>query len=235
MKLSNNKMLSENELQGRIMEVCNTHGIHERDQSFFLKNLISEHRSELSPSEFNTVLWQHLAEFFDLSTEWFQGIRVEVTDLRICDSNLDHFLDHLQKCKYRGLRPLLIFIRGEANTYLDKDLDQESEDSLSPLFLQLDKISKSGIAAKTFEHWEGMRLSHLPLLCQKAGIPYKGVQFTQKHYEEIKRRMVIPAEVLSKAKGIWWPETGEFSISHLEEKIKKIKFSAILPRGIKAD
>lgn len=197
-------------LNERCKEALRAHGILESDYAWFLK----------PATDFNT----YIAQCFELSLPWLKGLSNVVTDTIRRPHSIEEFYQYVLHGKQAGLKPRVIFVRS--------DIDEARP--LVSIFIELFKTTPTNLAYTAYKQWDIEVFEEVLTLCQYAGLPYMGLRVVNSEYNRLKRHQVIPAKMLRKPIGLWFPEKYETGIkSYFSDKIinfsEQIRYAAVSP------
>lgn len=196
------------ELDDRSCEVLCSHGIQESLTYLFLKPSLdfASLSSNISKSE---QILNYLACCFELSRSWLTGESEEVFE-KISEEgeeavtpSLERLLEYLIQCKKAGWKPRMVFVKSENSN--DELLNNFSN---VLIFIELSKITKTGIGFTAYKVWQGP-WEEILLLCQKMDLFYQGFMVQPVDFHALQTRQILPINAIKKAKSFWVPKVNE--------------------------
>lgn len=185
------------------------HSIHTLDVELFLKT---------DPSTFS--LDAYLANCFEVSDNWLQGVSEQVTEDISNQGSLNAFFDCLVQAKRSGFKPKIVLIKPEGNNTSEKNV---------MVLIELLKITKTGIAFTTYKQWGIDVWEEAVALCQASGIYYRGLTVDRSHYQSLCKRTLLPILAVKAAIQLWFPDVKQESIKTKSELSDTLRYIGVQP------
>lgn len=208
------------ELDPRVYEALRGHGIPESLTLLFLKSCLK------SSAENKEAIFRFLTNCFELPASWMSGNAEIVFQKNEHSNSIRELIDYLIHCKQSGWKPKLLFVKSNF---------KESAAELDVLiFVELKKITETGIAFTTYKHWDPSIWEITLTFCQQTPFFYQGWIVDPVDFQDLKNGRVIPATALKKTKNIWFPATKN-TVEHakilekITDQLEILKITAMHP------